>query len=159
MIATGAAVESISTPNNRRAGSRFAMESVYPDGGIVEQVYHNGAAETDMAKPWSMPALDLAQRRRDRGISLAAIAEATKISPYFLQAIEAEEFEKLPGGIFDTSYIRQYARVAGLDERKILAQYRRSMDHPVIDRSRLQPDAGFTLLHILRRFLYGLGKD
>ncbi|MGH9667045.1 MAG: helix-turn-helix domain-containing protein, partial [Bryobacteraceae bacterium] len=55
--------------------------------------------------------------------SLEQIAESTKISIRFLRAIEDEDFEKLPGGIFNTSYLRQYAAAIGFDESDLLAQY------------------------------------
>src|SRR5687767_7118848 len=64
-----------------------------------------------------------AEQRRLRGVSLEAIAEATKISMMFLRAIEAAEFGKLPGGVYNTNYIRQYAACAGIDELSILARY------------------------------------
>src|SRR5688572_1496915 len=67
--------------------------------------------------------LGLAELRRRRGISLEAIADKTKISMHFLRAIEAEDFKKLPGGIFNTSYIRQYAESIGADELDILGKY------------------------------------
>ncbi|MDQ6760921.1 MAG: helix-turn-helix domain-containing protein [Acidobacteriota bacterium] len=51
------------------------------------------------------------------------IADQTKISIGFLRAIEAEEFDKLPGGLFATSYIRQYAACAGVDASDLLSQY------------------------------------
>jgi cytoskeletal protein RodZ len=53
--------------------------------------------------------LGLAEQRRQRGISLEEVVQATKIGLQFLRAIEAEEFQKLPGGVYNTSYIRQYA--------------------------------------------------
>jgi cytoskeletal protein RodZ len=56
-------------------------------------------------------------------MSLEAIASATKIGIHFLTAIEAEQFEKLPGGVYNTSYIRQYAQFTGIDELAILARY------------------------------------
>lgn len=68
-------------------------------------------------------ALELQQRRQRAGVSLEQIAERTKISIRFLQAIECEEFEKLPGGIFATSYLRQYAAAAGMDESVVLERY------------------------------------
>jgi hypothetical protein len=40
-----------------------------------------------------------------------------------LEFIEAEEFQKLPGGIYNTSYIRQYAKAIDSDESEILAVY------------------------------------
>ncbi len=72
--------------------------------------------------------LGLATIRRNRGISLEQIAESTKISIRSLEAIERGEFRKLPGGIYNTSYIRQYARAIDYDETAILAVYHREMN-------------------------------
>ncbi|HEY2012371.1 MAG TPA: helix-turn-helix transcriptional regulator [Bryobacteraceae bacterium] len=71
--------------------------------------------------------LGLATIRRNRGISLKQIAETTKISIRSLEAIERGEFRKLPGGIYTTSYIRQYAQAIDYDEAAILAVYHREM--------------------------------
>src|SRR6266487_4182394 len=68
-------------------------------------------------------ALDLSRLRNLAGISLEEIAAGTKISLRFLRAIEDEEFSLLPGGIFNTSYLRQYAAAVGYDEAKLLAHY------------------------------------
>lgn len=67
--------------------------------------------------------LDLQKRRKDRGVTLESIAENTKISIRFLKAIEDGDFKQLPGGIFDTSYLRQYAAAVGLDEKRLLEAY------------------------------------
>jgi cytoskeletal protein RodZ len=72
--------------------------------------------------------LGLATIRRNRGISLEQIAESTKISVRLLEAIERGEFRKLPGGIYNTSYIRQYARAIDYDEAAILSVYHREMN-------------------------------
>ncbi len=69
--------------------------------------------------------LDLRKFRQGRGISLEQIAESTKISMRFLRAIEDEDFSQLPGGIFNTSYLRQYAAATGFSEARLLAQYQR----------------------------------
>ena len=69
--------------------------------------------------------LGLATIRGNRGISLRQIAESTKIGVRALEAIERGEFQKLPGGIYTTSYIRQYARAIDYDEQEILAAYHR----------------------------------
>jgi len=66
---------------------------------------------------------ELAAIRRTRGISLEQIADSTKISIRSLQAIERGEFRKLPGGIYSTSYIRQYARAIDYDEDALLECY------------------------------------
>jgi len=71
--------------------------------------------------------LGLASIRRNRGVSLQQIAESTKLSVRFLDAIERGDFRKLPGGIYNTNYIRQYARAIDYDEAALLAFYRRQM--------------------------------
>ena len=60
--------------------------------------------------------LRLAERRRKKGVALEQISQATKIGMRALRAIEAGEFQKLPGGVYSTSYIRQYAQAIGVDE-------------------------------------------
>ena len=67
--------------------------------------------------------LDLPRFRNRAGVSLEQIANATKISSRFLRAIEDEQFEQLPGGIFSTSYLRQYASAIGYDEDALVAYY------------------------------------
>jgi cytoskeletal protein RodZ len=68
--------------------------------------------------------LDLRKSRLDKGVTLEDIAERTKISIRFLRAIEAEEFETLPGGIFATSYLRQYAESIEIDAARLIGLYR-----------------------------------
>ena len=70
------------------------------------------------------PCLSLASVRERIGITLEEITQSTRIAPHYLQAIEAEEFAKLPAGVYATSYIRQYARAIGYSETALLDQYR-----------------------------------
>jgi len=73
------------------------------------------------------PALDgwaVAKLRNTKGISLEEIAHHTKIKVSTLQALEKGEFERLPGGIYNVSYIRQYARAIGADECSLVELYR-----------------------------------
>jgi cytoskeletal protein RodZ len=67
-----------------------------------------------------------AQHRLANGITLEQIAESTKISIAFLRAIEAEEYAKLPGGVYDRSYVRQYGEAVGLDVDELLTRYERA---------------------------------
>ncbi len=64
-----------------------------------------------------------AAKRRERGISLDQISRSTKIGVRSLQAIEEGDFGKLPGGIYNTSYIRQYARAIEVNESELVAGY------------------------------------
>ena len=67
--------------------------------------------------------------RQRKGISLEAIAASTKLSTRQLDAIEAGDFERLPGGVYNTNYIKQYARAIGFDETSLLAYYN-EISHP-----------------------------
>ncbi len=61
--------------------------------------------------------------RQRKGISLESIAENTKLSVRHLKAIESGDFCKLPGGIYNTNYIKQYARAIEFDESRLLGFY------------------------------------
>jgi len=64
------------------------------------------------------------QREREmRGITLEEISESTKITSRCLQALEEEEFDKLPGGIFNKGFVRAYAHYLGIDEDQAVADF------------------------------------
>src|SRR6202051_681184 len=67
--------------------------------------------------------LSLASARERQGMTLDQIVQSPRIASHYLKAIEAEEFGKLPGGVYNTSYIRQYARAIGYNESALLDQY------------------------------------
>jgi cytoskeletal protein RodZ len=69
--------------------------------------------------------LGLPAIRRNRGITLEEISGTTKIGVRLLEAIENGEFRKLPGGIYNTNYIRQYAQAIRYDEAELLDYYHR----------------------------------
>ena len=75
--------------------------------------------------------LDLPRFRKRAGVSIEQIVERTKISSRFLRAIEDEQFDQLPGGIFTTSYLRQYASAIGYDEDALVAYYIQRSNPPV----------------------------
>lgn len=66
----------------------------------------------------------LRRERETRGITLEDISKATKISVRLLQAIENEDFSRLPGGVFNVNFVRQYARQAGMDEDRVVSEFR-----------------------------------
>ena len=61
--------------------------------------------------------------RESKGIPLDRISGETRISTRFLQAIENEDFQLLPGGIFNRGFIRTYAECLGLDPEQAIADY------------------------------------
>jgi cytoskeleton protein RodZ len=77
--------------------------------------------------PWQMSSTPfgehLKREREMRGVSLEEIAAATRISTRFLEAIEKERWDQLPGGVFNRGFIRSIARYLGLDEDSLIAEY------------------------------------
>jgi cytoskeletal protein RodZ len=64
------------------------------------------------------------KRERDmREVTLAELTAGTRIGPRFLEAIENEEWEKLPGGTFTRGFVRSIAQYLGLDEEDLLSEY------------------------------------
>ena len=65
----------------------------------------------------------LRREREMRDISLDEIAATTKIGTRLLRALEEEQFDLLPGGIFNKGYVRAYAKYVGIDEEKAVVDY------------------------------------
>jgi cytoskeletal protein RodZ len=61
--------------------------------------------------------------REESGISLRDISEQTRISMRYLEAIETDDYKRLPGGIFNKSFIKAYARHIGFDEAEAMESY------------------------------------
>lgn len=58
-----------------------------------------------------------------RGVSLEEIAAATRISTRFLEALEKEQWNELPGGVFNRGFIRSVCKYLGVDEDDMVAEY------------------------------------
>jgi cytoskeleton protein RodZ len=65
----------------------------------------------------------LKREREMRGVSLEEIAESTKIGKRHLQALETEDFDQLPGGIFNKGFVRAYSKYLGLDEEQAVTDF------------------------------------
>lgn len=63
--------------------------------------------------------------REERGIPLREISDETRISIRYLEAIESGDFKRLPGGIFNRSFVKAYARCIGYDEKEAVEGYAR----------------------------------
>ena len=65
----------------------------------------------------------LKRERELREVTLEEITSATRIGPRYLEALENEDWAKLPGGVFNRGFVRSVARYLGLDEEEFLAEY------------------------------------
>lgn len=68
---------------------------------------------------------ELKRRREALGISLREISDETRIGVRFLKAIELNQYSVLPGGIFNRSFIRAFARHVSFSEEEALHLYSR----------------------------------
>jgi cytoskeleton protein RodZ len=75
----------------------------------------------------------LRRERQRRNLDLPEIAGKLKISSRFLEAMEHDDFAKLPGGVFTKSFVRQYADFLGLDADEMAAEVGHVMEpEPVL---------------------------
>ena len=97
-----------------------------------------GARRPNRQPPWEKEAVptdsgsfgDWLRRQRElREISLRDIAERTKISLRYLEAMEADRFDLLPAPIFAKGFLREYARYVGLSPDDVVNHYL-SVHHP-----------------------------
>ena len=68
----------------------------------------------------------LREARNRRKVDLSEVEAAIKIRVRYLQAMENEEWDALPGGAYTRGFIRTYASYLGLDGERLADDYRRS---------------------------------
>lgn len=66
---------------------------------------------------------ELKRLRESRDLSLDALAEATSIGRAYLEALEREDFNELPGRAIGKLYIREYAERIGFDAQPLIDDY------------------------------------
>ena len=74
--------------------------------------------------------------REERGLPLREISNQTRISMRYLEAIETNDYKRLPGGIYSRGFIKAYAKCVGFDEKKAVEGYTQMMreqGHPTDD--------------------------
>jgi cytoskeleton protein RodZ len=65
----------------------------------------------------------LKREREMRDVTVEELTKGTRIGPRFLDALENEQWDKLPGGVFGRGFVRSIARYLGLDEESLLSEY------------------------------------
>jgi cytoskeleton protein RodZ len=96
----------------------------------------------------------LRSERLRLGLGLEQIATQTKIGQYLLQAIEANQFDRLPGGLLTRSFLRQYAQVVGLDADEVVASFKQQFEEPVLALTELQPKYRRSQLPLMPKLLW-----
>jgi cytoskeleton protein RodZ len=75
------------------------------------------------------PGATLREARERMQISTRQVAEALNLPVHTIEAIEAEDPERLPAPVFARGYTRAYARLLELDADAIVAQYPQGEDN------------------------------
>ena len=70
----------------------------------------------------------LREAREARGLTLREVADSTRISVRHLEAIEADDYKPLPGGVFNKGFIKAFARYVGVDEAEALSDYNKQVN-------------------------------
>jgi helix-turn-helix protein/DnaJ-like protein len=115
-------------PGRRRAydenlGLRAPGVVPYPppaEGGEDSQPLL-GSEPVELPEVVTGPALK--RVREMRGISLRQIATESKVGVRYLQYIEEDRFSFLPAPVYLRGFLAEYARVVGLDGRRVVESY------------------------------------
>lgn len=73
----------------------------------------------------------LRQTREAKGISLDEVAQRTYIKLPYLVALEEGDVSKLPAPVYIHGYIRQYAKLMGLNGSELVLQYQQDQSQPI----------------------------
>lgn len=113
-----------SPPSPSQVSELSPLEEEYDDreisldnalGGKVEGSGEAAEAEYDGAR--------LRRARMNRGIELEGVGQVTKVALVYLQAIEDEEFDRLPAGVYVRGFVTAYARAIGLDPDRVARSF------------------------------------
>jgi len=101
----------------------------------------------------------LRRERELRKISLEEVAEQTRIKIEYLQAIESEHFEKIPGMTFARGYLKAYADCIGLASEDVLLRFEDFLSglSGATKKPRRRDNSGVLLWVILLLVLFGAG--
>jgi len=75
--------------------------------------------QPDLSTPGEM----IRSQREERGLSLDALSQRTKIPARVLAAIERDEFHKVSGALYIKSFLRTCAAELGLDAEEVMDKY------------------------------------
>lgn len=89
--------------------------------------------------------------RKTCGYSLEDVAHITKINLRYLEAIENEEFSKIPGETFLLGFLRSYARFLGINEKELISNLKERKHKDDTPPDILRPDEGIRQIKIPSR--------
>lgn len=89
------------------------------------------SAATTVANGYDGVGHSLKVVRERRGLTLADVSARLRIRRPYLEAIEAGRFSELPGAVYVSGFLRQYAEFLGLEPDQVLKTYQSEADGQV----------------------------
>jgi cytoskeleton protein RodZ len=86
--------------------------------------------QAEAVSPSPFPGKLLAAAREDKGLSVADVARSLRLSVRQIEAIEGDDFDKLPGKTFLRGFVRNYAKLLQLDPEPLLLSSRLAVEQP-----------------------------
>src|SRR3990172_8580772 len=89
----------------------------------------------------------LAENRRKQGKSIRDVEKATKIAGKYIEAIENNQFDAIPGNVYAKGFIRNYADFLGVEFEPLLRQFRLEFE----EKKTPETVKGYTFVDISQR--------
>jgi cytoskeleton protein RodZ len=100
---------------------------------VTDPLYTQAQDASDAPRPLTAGAT-LRSARETAGLSVEDVAAQLKLAPRQVQALEEDEFERLPGRTFARGFARNYARFVQLDPEAVLALMPAAEIAPALER-------------------------
>jgi cytoskeleton protein RodZ len=78
---------------------------------------------------------ELRKAREQHGLTVTKVSDATKVSEKHIRALEAGDFEELPGGVFRRGFVRSYIKAVGLEEGRWMQHFEHACHESGLDAS------------------------
>ncbi len=120
----------MTSPGERRAEQAEPRDVGGGGPAGVAGAEASGIPLPDNVRPFPVPepatlGADLRRAREQAGLSLAEVAERTKVRPGILASLEADAHERLPAMTYALGFVKAYARTVGLDPEDAAERFRR----------------------------------
>ncbi|MBN2886793.1 MAG: helix-turn-helix domain-containing protein [Chromatiaceae bacterium] len=96
----------------------------------MTQQTHQHPGEAHHQEPQDFPGRRLREQRQARGLDIERIASQLHLRRELVEAIEEDDYTKLPDPVFTAGYMRNYARLLNIDPTPVIAAYRAHQVEP-----------------------------
>ena len=76
------------------------------------------------------PGASLAQARKNRGLSQEEVGDSLNLAPHTVEWLETDNYDELPAAAFTQGYLRNYAKLVGIDSDEVCAAYQATAAEP-----------------------------